>query len=40
MYSTPLNVTQVPVGAHNNGLWCTEAEEYVLAHAPRLEQDS
>ena len=24
----------------NNGLWCTEAEEYVLANAPRLEQDS
>lgn len=24
----------------NNGLWCTEAERYVLANAPRLEEDS
>jgi threonine dehydrogenase-like Zn-dependent dehydrogenase len=24
----------------NNGLWCTEAEEYVLKNAPRLEEDS
>ncbi len=24
----------------NNGLWCSEAEQYVLANAPRLEQDS
>ena len=24
----------------NNGLWCSEAEKYVLANAPRLEQDS
>jgi threonine dehydrogenase-like Zn-dependent dehydrogenase len=26
--------------ARNNGLWCTEAETYVLANAPRLEEDS
>ena len=26
--------------ARNNGLWCTEAEQYVLTHAARLEQDS
>jgi threonine dehydrogenase-like Zn-dependent dehydrogenase len=26
--------------ARNNHLWCTEAENYVLTHAPRLEQDS
>jgi threonine dehydrogenase-like Zn-dependent dehydrogenase len=24
----------------NNGLWCTEAEQYVLTHAPRLEEDA
>jgi len=24
----------------NNGLWCSEAENYVLTHAPRLEEDA
>jgi hypothetical protein len=24
----------------NNGLWCAEAEQHVLANAPRLEEDS
>ena len=26
--------------SRNNDLWCSEAERYVLTHAPRLEQDS
>jgi threonine dehydrogenase-like Zn-dependent dehydrogenase len=24
----------------NKGLWCSEAEQYVLTHAPRLEEDA
>jgi len=24
----------------NKGLWCSEAERYVLTHAPRLEEDA
>jgi threonine dehydrogenase-like Zn-dependent dehydrogenase len=25
--------------ARNNGLWCVEAEDYLLAHAPKLEEE-
>jgi len=38
--TNPYFAALAEICARNNGLWCTEAEEYVLANAPRLEQDS
>jgi hypothetical protein len=38
--SDPYFKALAEICARNNGLWCTEAEHYVLTHAPRLEQDS
>jgi len=38
--SDPYFKALADICARNKGLWCTEAETYVLTHAPRLEEDS
>ena len=36
----PFYANLAEICGRNNNLWCSEAERYVLAHAPRLEQDA
>lgn len=36
----PFFAALAEICARHNNLWCSEAEAYVLAHAPRLEQDA
>ena len=38
--TNPYFAALAEICGRNNGLWCTEAEEYVLRNAPRLEEDS
>jgi threonine dehydrogenase-like Zn-dependent dehydrogenase len=38
--SDPFYAALAGICQANNGLWCGEAERYLLAHAPRLENDA
>lgn len=38
--SDPYFATLAEICSRNTNLWCSEAEQYVLAHAPRLMEDS